>query len=375
MNFKTVAQGILNGSQDRNSQATSETVIKPKPKSKFSFKLYALITTILLGTVGGINWLIDPLWYSRGNILTGKNFAFNERITKSNVFLRTKDEVNYDCVILGSSRVIALRASNFKNNKCFNYAIKGGEIEDFVDYAQFLQETGLNTQKVYIGVDGLNFVVKNRRKRETFDINTVATQSPAQAYLSADVFTFSLMTLLGISPDPGNYYDRNFEPVDFDNPPKYQPAFYKSLPPQQCDLSIVQAFADLRKIFPNAEFIGYVPPRSAWSMVNDTYGRDLMDCYLQAFHQLSQSYDAMYDFSVPSEITKNPDNTFDGSHYSVKVNDKIAAILQGQEENFGLRVDQYSFEDYRRLYLAQMRKFLADNNQLKRWKGKDSGGG
>ncbi len=368
MNFKTVAQGILNGSKDKNTQATSKTITKPEKKSRFSFKLYAVITFILVGTVGGINWLVDPLWYSRGNILTGKNLAFNERITKSNVFLRTKDKVNYDCVILGSSRVIALRASSFQDNKCFNYALKGGEIEDFVDYAQFLKETGLNPQKVYIGVDGLNFVAKNRQKREPFDINTVATQSPLQAYLSADVFTFSLMTLLGISPDPGNYYDRNFEPVDFDNPPKYQPAFYKSLPPQQCDLSIVQPFADLRKIFPNAEFIGYVPPRSAWSMINDTYGRDLMDCYLQAFHQLSQTYDAMYDFSVPSEITKNPDHTFDGSHYSVKTNDKIAAILQGKEENFGLRVDKYSFEDYRRLYLGEIRKFLAENNQLQRWK-------
>lgn len=368
MNFKTVAQGIFNSSKDKPTQDTSNPLDRSEPKSKFSFKLFTLITSILLGTVGGINWLVDPLWYRSGNTLTDKNFAFNERITKSNVFLRTKDRANYDCVILGSSRVIAMKASSFTDNNCFNYALKGGEIEDFVDYANFLKEAGLNPQKVYIGVDGLNFVVKERQEREPFDINTVATQSPLQAYLSADVFMFSMMTLLGISPDPGNYYDRNFEPVDFENPPQYQPAFYKSLPPQQCDYSIVKPFADLRKVFPNAEFIGYVPPRSAWSMINDTYGRDLMDCYLTVFHQLSQTYDAMYDFSVPSEITKNPAHTFDGSHYSVKVNDKIAAILQGKAENFGLRVDKYSFEDYRRLYLAELRQFLADNDQLHRWK-------
>jgi hypothetical protein len=338
MNFRTVAKGILNVSKNKQDLAIAENseVISP---SKFSFKLYLLITTLLLGTVAGINWLVDPLWYRSGNILTGKNFAFNERITKSNVFLRTKDTADYDCVILGSSRVIAMRASSFQSNKCFNYALKGGEIEDFVDYTKFLKEAGLNPQKIYIGIDGLNFVVKDRQKREPFDINTVATQSPLHAYLSADVFMFSVMTLLGVSPDPGNYYDRNFEPVDFENPPQYQPAFYKPLPPQECDLSIVQPFANLRQIFPNAEFIGFVPPRSAWSMINDTYGRNLMDCDLQAFHQLSQVYDAMYDFSVPSEITKNPQHTFDGSHYSVKVNDKIAAIFQGKEQNFGLKVD------------------------------------
>ncbi|MGF1541072.1 MAG: hypothetical protein ACFCU5_11580 [Pleurocapsa sp.] len=368
MNFKTVAKGILKSSKNKHDLATAETTALAQSKSKFSFKLYVLITTLLLGTVAGINWLVDPLWYRSGNIVTGKNFAFNERITKSNVFLRTKEEINYDCVILGSSRVIAMKVSNFQDNKCFNYGMKGGEIEDFVDYAKFLKEVGLNPQKVYIGVDGLNFVAKERKNREPFDINQVATQSPLQAYLSADVFMFSVMTLLGVSPDPGNYYDRNFEPVDFDNPPQYRPDFYRPLPPQKCDLSIVKPFADLRTIFPNAEFIGYVPPRSAWSIVNDTYGRDLMDCYLQAFYQLSQVYDAMYDFSVPSEITKNPQHTFDGSHYSVKVNDKIAAIVQGKEPSFGLRVDNYDYEQYHQLYFGQIREFLAENNQMQRWK-------
>ena len=144
------------------------------------------------------------------------------------------------------------------------------------------------------------------------------------------------MTLLGISPDPGNYYDRNFEPVDFTDPPIYTPGFYKPDSQQKCDLSSVKTFANLRNIFPNAKFIGYVPPRSAWSMINDTYGRGLMDCYLLGFHQLSQSYDVMYDFSAPSEITRNPDNTFDGSHFSVTVNNKIADVLQNKSnEDFG----------------------------------------
>ncbi|GAB4530261.1 MAG: hypothetical protein Tsb0014_12770 [Pleurocapsa sp.] len=335
--------------------------------SKFSFKLYGLIASLVLGTVGGINWLVDPLWYSHGNLLTGRNFAFNERITKTNLFLRTKDKVDYDCLILGSSRAIALRPSNFQENQCFNYALKGGEIDDFINYSRALKEKGFNPKKVYIGVDGLNFVPKTRIKNPDFNLDSTKTQSPLQAYLSADVFLFSIMTLLGVSPDPGNYYDRNFEPADFAHPPVYKPTFYKPLPSQQCDLAPVTDFASLRDIFPNAEFIGYVPPRSAWSMVNDTYGRDLMDCYLTAFHQLSQIYDVMYDFSIPSEITKNPDHTFDGSHYSVEVNNEVAAILQGESDSFGIRINSHDFQEYRRLYFAKLREFLAENNQLKRW--------
>ena len=337
-------------------------------KDKFDITLYAFISFLLIAIVGCINWFVDPLWYGNGNTVTKRNFAFNERITKTNLFLRTKHK-NYDCLILGSSRAIALRTSQFSNNKCFNYALKGGEIEDFVQYAQFLQKEGLNPQKIYIGVDGLNFVQKTRLPLEPLDIKTVSTQSPYHAYLSADVLLFSLMTLLGVSPDPGNYYDRDFEPADFEHPPAYQPDFYQPLPPQQCDLSIVSMFADLRQFFPKAEFIGFVPPRSAWSIVNDTYGRDLIDCYLNAFYQLSQVYDAMYDFSLPSEVTTNLENTYDGSHFTVRVNNRIADILQGKLANFGVRVDQYSFQEYSTIYKDKIREFLEEHGELERWKG------
>lgn len=332
-------------------------------KEEFNLFFYGMLSFLLVAFFGGINWLIDPLWYGKGNILTKKNFAFNERITKTNLFLRTKDK-NYDCVILGSSRVIALNQSQFTNNKCFNYGLKGGQIRDFTQYAQFLQSEGLNPQKIYIGVDGLNFIKTTRPPVKPLDISTVATQSAYHAYLSADVLLFSLMTLFGISPDPGNYYDQNFEPADFANPPVYQPKFYQPASSLQCDLSIVKEFADLRKFFPEAEFIGYVPPRSAWSLVNDTYRKDLMDCYLNAFYQISQAYDVMYDFALPSEVTKNPDNTYDGSHFSVKVNNRVADTLQGKSTGFGFKINQYSFPEYRKMYKVKIEEFLAEHNEL-----------
>jgi len=372
MNFKGIAAEFLKLGKHQTSKMSASKTTKTEKVSKFSFSLYGLITFLMLGSVVGINWLIDPLWYRHGNILTGKNFTFNERITKTNLFFRTKEQENYDCIILGSSRVIALRTSNFSTSNCFNYALKGGEIPDFVNYAKSLKKEGIDPKVVYIGVDGLNFVKKNRTEQESLSFDSLTTKSPLEAYLSADVLLFSAMTLLGISPDPGNYYDRNFEPVDFLEAPIYTPQFYKPKSPQKCDLSSVKMFANLRQSFPNAKFVGYVPPRSAWSMVNDTYGRNLMDCYLIGFHQLAQSYDEMYDFSAPSSITKNPENTFDGSHYSVTVNTEIAAILQGKKNgDFGIRVDQYSFDDYRKIYRQKLQGFLTEKKQLQLWQKSD----
>ena len=365
MNIRSATESFFKLGKHITPEMSAPQVDSQAKETKFNLGLYGLVLSFLLGSVGGINWLVDPLWYSHGNIVTGKNFAFNERITKTNVFLRTNKQENYDCIVLGSSRVTTLRASEFTNYNCFNYALKGAEIPDFVSYANSLQEQGVDPKIVYIGIDGFNFVEKERKEQPPVSIKSLQTQSWLQAYLSADVLLFSVMTLLGVSPDPGNYYDQSFEPVDFATPPVYDGKFYQSASLQKCDLSSIETFVSLQEFFPNAKFVAYVPPRSAWSMINDTYGRGLMDCYLSAFHKLSTSYDAMYDFSIPSEVTKNTSNTFDGSHYSVVINNRIAKILQGEiTSDFGIRVDNYDFDSYRATYRQELRQFLAEEGEL-----------
>ena len=120
MNFKSVAAEFFNLGKGKTSEMSVPSTVEQDEKFQFSFTLYGLVTSVLLGSVAAINWAIDPLWYGNGNILNGKNFTFNERITKTNLFLRTNEKVNYDCIILGSSRVTALRPSNFVNQQCFN---------------------------------------------------------------------------------------------------------------------------------------------------------------------------------------------------------------------------------------------------------------
>lgn len=336
-------------------------------KSRFNFKLYFGLLTLLVGSVSAVNWLVDPLWYSAGNRLTGKNFAFNERVSKTNLFLRTKHK-NYDCLILGSSRVIALNVSNFKLKNCFNYSIKGGEIPDFLSIAKFVKEQGFSPKIVYVGVDEFNFVQRERANKDNTDFSKFATPSIFQAYLSSDVLMFSLMTLLGQSPDPANYYNSNFEVDEFATKPIFKQEFFKPLPPQKCDMQIVNSYIELRNAFPNAKMIGYVPPRAAVSVINETYGRKITDCTLEAFHKVAQAYDGMYDFSVPSELTKNPDNTFDGSHFSPKANDQVAAVLQGKADDIAIKVDKYSLTDYQKLYKGKLKEFLKEKGELKRFR-------
>ncbi len=332
----------------------------------FDFRIYSLVSAVLVGLVGTINWLIDPLWYSQGNRLTGQNFAFNERLSKTNQFLKTKDQ-NYDCIIFGSSRVITLKASRFNNHNCFNYSFKGGSVDDFVDYAQFVKQQGIQPKTIYVGVDGYNFVKQKKFNKASSELDQVQRSSIYHAYFSLDVFTFSAMTLLGMSPDPANYYNQEFETEEFKNRPTYTPAFHPPQPPQECDPSQIKKYQQLKAVFPQAEFIGYVPLRSAWAVVTETYERNLMNCYLQSFYQVSQLYTHLYDFSIPSQVTKDPKKTWDGSHFSTSVNDKIVDILQGKPPTFGVQVDQHSYEEYRSQYLRELKTFMEEQGELTRW--------
>src|SRR5580704_946052 len=58
------------------------------------------------------NALIDPLWYFDGNVVTGVNYAFNERLAKMNRLLPRLQQ--YDCLILGSSTAAVLPQRQFR---------------------------------------------------------------------------------------------------------------------------------------------------------------------------------------------------------------------------------------------------------------------
>ncbi|HEY9301248.1 MAG TPA: hypothetical protein VIQ31_33775, partial [Phormidium sp.] len=209
---------------------------------------------------------------------------------------------------------------------------------------------------IYVGVDEFNFVEQEEVSGKTEDFGSYATGSPYQAYLSANVFMFSLMTLANLSPDTSNYYNQNFEIVEFPNPPKYEGTFYPAESPQECDLSRVALYREIKTVFPDAEIIGYVPPRSTWSVINQTYNRNIMDCVLEGFYQVSQIYDGMYDFSVPSAMTLDPSNTYDGSHFTPQANVQVAAVLEGRSDGLALQVDQFDLNTYKQTFKNKLKE-------------------
>lgn len=328
---------------------------------------------LLLGLIStfGLNWLIDPLWYGKGNHLSARNFPFDERSSKTNLFLHS-DPKRYDCVIFGSSRATMLNNSDFQEN-CFNYAFSGSSIEEYIPYAKFVAKHNPNIKKVYLGIDPFNF--KQSSGENNFSVKRPG--SIIRSYLSFDLLMFSLKSVT--NPRLGaRFYNsqKNFESETFDDWPAYQPSFDVRRSDQSCDRDKVNRYRELRNVFPQAEFVGYAAPVSSWYVVNQLYAYgDVLDCYLEATHQLSQEFTAVYDFTIPSSITEDPSKSYNGDHYYRPVVAMVAQVIQGKNtaasipSDFGLRVNDYSLNSYKAKYFGEIHDFLQASDRADLWQG------
>src|SRR5260370_8536311 len=92
----------------------------PRPRGLLAMYLGALVATasVIAGLCLVINLLVDPLWYLHGNVVTGVNFAFNERVAKMNQFLPRMPD--YDCLITCASPPTLLPHQHFPGHRSFH---------------------------------------------------------------------------------------------------------------------------------------------------------------------------------------------------------------------------------------------------------------
>tara|TARA_R110000868_G_scaffold293209_2_gene553707 strand:- start:7819 stop:8925 length:1107 start_codon:yes stop_codon:yes gene_type:complete len=272
-----------------------------------------------------LNATVDPLWYYSGNRIKPINFAFNERLSKANLI--AEHESDYDCVIFGDSRVTLLPEGDIKGYRCFNFAISAGAINEFVDYAKWLKGRGFQPRLVIVGVSAGDFRARKApRNVPDFIKEGGNPTSPYIKYLSLDVLGMSWRTLFGKSPID-RVYDREFQSVV---------AVTSAYDPRKPIRDIhagpfdnrepMEKYHELRGIFPDAEFVGYTPPISAWAIA-DYESIHWLESYTRAIHDVSKVFDRFIDASIPSAATLDPANTYDGTHYARGVNAGIAGSL------------------------------------------------
>ncbi len=311
---------------------------------------------IICTTVFSINLFFDPLWYENGNQLEPVNYMFNERLSKTNQYLKQRKTRDYNCIIFGSSRTTLFNESLLDEPyRCFNFSFSAGRIKEFIAFAKWIKNKAEDPQYVILGIDDFNFVNLD----EPLNIpDFIKTQSNPPniyySYLSLDALKMSMKLWFHSKDDP-RIYDREFIGTVASNPPQYQPILHETavkLRPQA-----IQDYKELRSLFPHSIFLGYVPPISAWITVSKSQKE--IDSFLNAVYTISEFVDDLYDFSVPSDVTANPRATYDGSHYFPKTNNEIVRRITGKTIDFGIRVNKLSKPTYIEHYQSQIDQFYA----------------
>lgn len=297
--------------------------------SKYAPAYLATLTAAVVAVALAVfiaNAVVDPLWHFGGNKVGTVNYAFNERLSKTNLFLSKKDR--YDCVIFGDSRVTLLPENKIEGYKCFNFAFSAGKAAEAVAYARYLRANGFHPKLVIMGVPGAAF----RERIGGTDIpqfirEEEAPKPPYLAYLSIDALSMSLQTLFGKSP-LDRVYDREFICHVAPGAPPYDPAkpIRDLFAGRFVAKDRVSFYDEMRAIFPEAVLAGYVPPISAWAI--NAYGeKGWLDEYVKVLHLASTKFDRFVDYGVPSAMTIDRSNTYDGTHYSEAANTIIAGNL------------------------------------------------
>jgi hypothetical protein len=331
-----------------------------------------LVSTVITAVlVISVNLLFDPLWYFKGNSVGQYNVRFNERLTKTNQFLKQID--SYDCVIFGSSRVTTLNEHKIDTNACFNYSISGGYVTDHLAFARYAKHWLGDAQLIVVGVDGFNF----RGIPEVEIPDFIEAFEPPQhwllCYLSLDSLKFSVRVWR--EKDFFNVkYNRDFVGVEtkrYSQPESKKKwrevqalldgkSFDDKTPKKIYSPKNKVIYQNLSEVFGQSRLVGYVPPISADNIVLMHLKGELVG-YLRALHSTAEVFDSFYDFTSPSTITLNPDNTWDGSHYYPEINDKVAARLAGKvkTDEFGLDIKALSFAQYLDLSVVKVERILA----------------
>lgn len=312
---------------------------------------------LVLGGVFALNLAIDPLWYASGNKLTGRNFGFDERIAKANLFEDRGFDV--DCVIVGSSKVTLLPASEVGDGRsCFNFSFSAASLPEMTGVLRYLQARGVEPDLVIVGLDDYQFYPPPPNTLPAFFARGEAPPAIVPTYLSLGALMMSVRTLVGDSPLP-RYYDGAFEARALTEAGDYEPptriedavarreAFMAGLtapPPRRIDPALATAeLGALTAVFPDADYVGYTPPLSEWyraAMVHDGEWDD----YVKTLIGVSGLFESFCDFSSV-RLAGFADGSYDGVHFVRQANAQVAAALVGPDRcGIGVEVRAESLE-------------------------------
>lgn len=300
-------------------------------------KIFMLLSIIGIGIVGGINYLIDPLWnfthkFSYNNIQKG----FDERQQKTN-YINCRDIDNYDGVLLGSSRTTHIHQTDFDNMNIFNYASNSMRPYEYKGYIDFFKRKKLKELKyIIIGADffDISKPIDVMFEKPEFYINK--TESLGYRYkmlFSLDGLKKSWENIKIFYKGDKEYYDRNNIKYASRVSEKERLERYTITlkihtesfmnPKYEYNTNLIPIYNALKSDNPNTKIIIFTSPITADLLVSIIKNGDKLREYKEWLKNMIDIFGEVYHFMDINSITTNLQNYPDDDHYY----DNIATLL------------------------------------------------
>jgi hypothetical protein len=350
-------------------------------------KILILLSIIGIGAIGGINYLVDPLWnFSHKFSYNSVQSGFNERQQKTNyINFRNIDE--YDGVLLGSSRARNINQTDFVNMNIFNYSSSSMHSYEYKGYIDFFKSKKKKKLKyIIIGADFYNTSkpIDVESKNPQFYIDK--TKGLAYRYkvlFSIDGLKNSLINVRNFYTGKkgyGTYYDRNNinHPIRVSEKVRLK-RYTKNLkshteafmgPKYKYNTNLTPIYKSLKNDNPNTKIIIFTSPITADLLVSIIKNGDKLKRYKEWLKSIVNIFGEVHQFMDINSITTNLQNYPDADHYYDNIATLLANKIAGHNNkdipnDFGIilnksNVDAYfeSFERKLEAYKSPLELFI-----------------
>ena len=325
-------------------------------------KIAIIAILIIINCIALLNYYIDPLrMFQHKNNFNQKQLDFNERLQKTNYlkYVAMPQQLNFDSILLGSSRTTYINQNAFKNLHVYNYAANNMspyEYKKFINY--FTEITGKEPKNIILGVDFFGTAMEENKNYsdENFLAQTKSTTQWETLY-SFKLLEYSIRNIKQKLKSTKPYYNREnikFLPnTDYfkQKTPLVLKEQLRQFKNYQFDEKLQDEYNKLKSRYKNSDFIIFTTPITKVQLEN--YKKNnYLQYYFRWLRELVEAFGEVHHFMYPNALTKDAANFFDAEHMRPSTGDKIASYISEQQkfEDFGITLTKDNIEKFIREY-------------------------
>ena len=332
---------------------------KEKTQSNISAKKwirnFILISLVILFTVFTINLVNDPMMLTSFSTPFNQHAKIvNERQQKVN-FL-TYNDIDYNGVIIGSSRATYLNPNLFDSDKkIYNLSYNGGILPEYKSFLNYFSKK--NKQKIkyiYFGIDFFQTVTayKDYDSADNYIKNTEDNLYRIKTLISDDCLYYAL-TPNYLTPQylnrEGGYKVTNEKFLDKDKTKKIAEHLDK-LYAFKFNPNYDEFLAELKSEYPDAKFIVFTTPEPKTLLNYLMKNKKLYHRYEKWLKETVDVFGEIYHFDYFNEVTLNEEKYFlDTHHLTSDSSNYIIYKLENSDkalDDFGIILNKTNLSEF-----------------------------